>query len=106
MLRQALQPALRNLVTRLTKVFLRARVAGLEHYPHHEQRVLIVANHVSALDWLLLATLLPDRPVFVIAPGLAPATLAETVATVYSIYRRGPRPARVFAGAQRASGQR
>ena len=71
MLRQALQTVLRNSITSLIKLLLRVRVVGLEHYPHHEQRVLIVANHVSALDGLLLATLLPDRPVFVIAPAFA-----------------------------------
>ena len=68
---QSLQAVLRNVLTAVTKAFLRARVVGLEHYPRREQRVLIVANHVSVLDWLLLATLLPDRPVFVIAPRFA-----------------------------------
>jgi acyl-[acyl-carrier-protein]-phospholipid O-acyltransferase/long-chain-fatty-acid--[acyl-carrier-protein] ligase len=44
---------------------------GWEHYPHHEPRLLIVANHVSYLDGALLAAFLPDLPVFVINTHMA-----------------------------------
>jgi acyl-[acyl-carrier-protein]-phospholipid O-acyltransferase/long-chain-fatty-acid--[acyl-carrier-protein] ligase len=44
---------------------------GWEHYPHHEPRLLIVANHVSYLDGALLAAFLPDMPVFVINTHMA-----------------------------------
>jgi acyl-[acyl-carrier-protein]-phospholipid O-acyltransferase/long-chain-fatty-acid--[acyl-carrier-protein] ligase len=44
---------------------------GWEHYPHHEPRLLIVANHVSYLDGMLLAAFLPDLPVFVINTHMA-----------------------------------
>lgn len=61
--------ALKALLAVLFKVVLRARVEGLAHYPPPEQRVLIVANHSSWLDELLLAALLPDTPLFALTPA-------------------------------------
>ena len=66
-MRQVLQRLTRRLCLWLFRVELR----GWEHYPQHEPRLLIVANHVSYLDGMLLASFLPDLPVFVINTHVA-----------------------------------
>lgn len=52
----------------LLRTGLRVRVVGREHLPDANQRVLIVANHVSTLDALLLSVVFPTRILFA-APG-------------------------------------
>lgn len=52
-------------------VFYRIRVKGLENYEAAGQRVLIIANHVSFLDAVLLKVYLPGDPAFVINPHIA-----------------------------------
>jgi acyl-[acyl-carrier-protein]-phospholipid O-acyltransferase/long-chain-fatty-acid--[acyl-carrier-protein] ligase len=55
----------------LLKIFYRIQVKGLEHYQKAGLQVLIIANHVSLLDPLLLATFLSKDTVFIIPPQLA-----------------------------------
>uniref|UniRef100_A0A450Y5U2 Acyl-[acyl-carrier-protein]-phospholipid O-acyltransferase / long-chain-fatty-acid--[acyl-carrier-protein] ligase n=1 Tax=Candidatus Kentrum sp. SD TaxID=2126332 RepID=A0A450Y5U2_9GAMM len=52
-------------------VFYRARIKGLENCRAAGKRVLIIANHTSFLDGILLATYLPGDPAFVINPRIA-----------------------------------
>jgi acyl-[acyl-carrier-protein]-phospholipid O-acyltransferase/long-chain-fatty-acid--[acyl-carrier-protein] ligase len=49
----------------LTK-FYKVKIKGLENYQKAGNRVLIVANHLSFLDAILLVVFLPDRPMFAI----------------------------------------
>ena len=49
----------------------RVRVEGLENYRAAGQRAVIVANHVSFLDGVLLATFLPGHPVFAVDTHIA-----------------------------------
>ena len=46
--------------------FHRVRVTGLENYKAAGERVVIVANHQSYLDALLIAAYVPDSPTFAI----------------------------------------
>ncbi|MCB1825762.1 MAG: 1-acyl-sn-glycerol-3-phosphate acyltransferase, partial [Candidatus Competibacteraceae bacterium] len=62
---------LQRLTRQLCRWLFRVELRGWEHYPHHEPRLLIVANHVSYLDGMLLAAFLPDLPVFVINTHVA-----------------------------------
>ncbi|MGI9213011.1 MAG: AMP-binding protein [Methylococcaceae bacterium] len=48
---------------RLLKIVFRVRLHGFEHYAEAGERVLIVANHVSYLDPVLLWAFLPDEEV-------------------------------------------
>lgn len=57
-----LTPFIRWIVTRLFKI----KVVGLENYAKAGDRVLIVANHTSLLDGVLLYLFLPERPTFAI----------------------------------------
>ncbi len=53
-------------VRTLFKLLFRIEVHGLENYAATGERVLIVCNHVSLLDGMLLYLFLPDRPTFAI----------------------------------------
>lgn len=62
---------LRILVRTLFKLLFRVQVHGEHHYAAAGPRVLIVANHTSLLDGMLLYLFLPERPTFAINTGMA-----------------------------------
>ena len=49
----------------LTKLY-KVEIKGLENYQKAGNRVLIIANHLSFLDAILLAVFLPNRPMFAV----------------------------------------
>ncbi len=53
------------------RLFFRAEVRGLENLVNAGPRVLIVANHVSTLDAVVLSALLPGRILFATHAGIA-----------------------------------
>ncbi len=55
----------------LLKLFYRVEVRGLEHIEGIGDRAVIVANHVSFLDGILLASFLPNKPVFAVDTFIA-----------------------------------
>lgn len=55
---------LRPVLTFLLRLLFRVEVRGLEHYKNAGERLLIISNHQSFLDPLLLAVFLPDKPAF------------------------------------------
>ncbi|MEJ2762261.1 MAG: 1-acyl-sn-glycerol-3-phosphate acyltransferase, partial [Gammaproteobacteria bacterium] len=55
----------------LLRLLYRVRVTGMEHYREAGQRVLIVANHASLLDGILLYAWLPETPTFAINTKIA-----------------------------------
>jgi acyl-[acyl-carrier-protein]-phospholipid O-acyltransferase / long-chain-fatty-acid--[acyl-carrier-protein] ligase len=55
----------------LLRLLYRVTVTGLEHFHQAGPRVLVVANHTSFLDAVLLALFLPDRLTFAIDPRIA-----------------------------------
>ena len=64
--------ALLQVLTRaLCRLLFRVELTGWEHYPHGAERLLIVANHTSFLDGVLLSAFLPEVPVFVINTRMA-----------------------------------
>lgn len=60
-----------QIVRTILKLLYRVEVKGLEHYRNAGQRVLIVANHTSFLDPVLLSVFLPDRLSFAINTQIA-----------------------------------
>lgn len=53
------------------KILFRAEVRGLEHYRSVDGPAVIIANHVSYLDGLLLAGFLPGWPVYAVHTEIA-----------------------------------
>lgn len=57
---------LKNFLKVIFKTLYRVEVTGLENFRDAGKRVVIVANHLSFLDGLLLALFLPGKPMFAI----------------------------------------
>ncbi|MBX5473260.1 MAG: AMP-binding protein, partial [Acetobacteraceae bacterium] len=55
-----------RLLRAMAKVFYRASISGLDHYPPPDERAVVVPNHFSYIDGPLLAAFLPDQPVFAV----------------------------------------
>ncbi len=62
---------LKLLVRFLFRLLFRIEVTGMENYHKAGRRVLIVGNHVSLLDGVLLYLFLPERPTFAINTQIA-----------------------------------
>jgi acyl-[acyl-carrier-protein]-phospholipid O-acyltransferase/long-chain-fatty-acid--[acyl-carrier-protein] ligase len=62
---------LKGLLRRVLRLVFRVEVSGLPHYAGVGERALIVANHVSFLDAVLLAVFLPGRPSFAVNTRIA-----------------------------------
>jgi acyl-[acyl-carrier-protein]-phospholipid O-acyltransferase/long-chain-fatty-acid--[acyl-carrier-protein] ligase len=63
--------SLRHIFRVIARLLFRVEVEGIEHYHRAGSRVLIIANHVSFLDGILLAVFLPKIPLFVINTYMA-----------------------------------
>ena len=57
---------LKNLLKKFLTKLYKIEIKGLENYEKAGNRVLIVANHLSFLDAILLAVFLPEKPMFAI----------------------------------------
>lgn len=57
---------IKKFLQRLLRLLYRVEIHGLENYHKAGERVLIVANHISYLDPLLLGVFLPDKITFAI----------------------------------------
>lgn len=62
---------LKTLLRKIFTALYRVEVKGGEHYREAGQRVLIVANHLSFLDAVLLALFLPEKPMFAVNSHIA-----------------------------------
>ncbi len=59
----------RSLLQSLLRFLFKCRVTGLENFKFAGRRVLIISNHVSLLDGVLLAAFMPERITFAINTG-------------------------------------
>jgi acyl-[acyl-carrier-protein]-phospholipid O-acyltransferase / long-chain-fatty-acid--[acyl-carrier-protein] ligase len=57
----------------ILRFFYKVEVKGLEHYEAAGRKALIIANHTSFLDGILLSAFLPDRAAFAIDTEMAKA---------------------------------
>ena len=67
MLRILPDDLLKTYLYTLLKVLFRLQVQGLENYEKAGKRVMLIANHTSYLDALLIAAVLPEKPLFAIS---------------------------------------
>lgn len=71
-------------------IFYRVEVKGMEHYHAAGKRVLIVANHTSFLDGLLLGAFLPDRISFAINTQIARKWFSRLIAPFVNLFVMDP----------------
>ncbi|MBX9785956.1 MAG: acyl-[ACP]--phospholipid O-acyltransferase [Alphaproteobacteria bacterium] len=57
---------LKDLLLKILTILFRFEIHGLENYQKAGKRVILVANHTSYLDALLVAAALPEKPLFAI----------------------------------------
>jgi acyl-[acyl-carrier-protein]-phospholipid O-acyltransferase/long-chain-fatty-acid--[acyl-carrier-protein] ligase len=60
------EPNLRHFLYSFLRLLFRLEVHGLENYKAAGERVIIIANHSSYIDALLVAAVLPEKPIFAI----------------------------------------
>ncbi len=62
---------LKNLLKKFLTKLYKIEIKGLENYEKAGNRVLIVANHLSFLDAILLVVFLPEKPMFAVNTFIA-----------------------------------
>lgn len=62
---------LKNLLKKFLTKLYKIEIKGLENYEKAGNRILIVANHLSFLDAILLAVFLPEKPMFAVNTFIA-----------------------------------
>ena len=67
------ETVLKSLVRGVLRLCYRVEVAGAENMPAPGSRAVVVVNHVSFLDGLLLAAFLPGKPTFAVHTRIAQA---------------------------------
>lgn len=81
---------LRSLLAIPLRLAFRVRVNGLDNYRRAGPRAVVVANHVSFLDGLLLAVFLPGRPVFAVDTYIARRWWARPVLALARVFTVDP----------------
>ncbi len=64
---------IKSLIRRVLELLYRVELLGAENMPRVGERAVVVVNHVSFLDGLLLAVFLPGKPVFAVHTTIANA---------------------------------
>ncbi|MBO4644431.1 MAG: MFS transporter [Alphaproteobacteria bacterium] len=77
---------LRSIVQAVLEFFYRVTVKGLPNFQAAGKRVLIVANHASLLDGLLIAAFMPEKITFVIKPEWENKWFAKLFSLMIDLY--------------------
>ena len=80
----------RSVAQSLLSIFFKVRVKGLENYEKAGKRVLLVANHTSLLDGLLVAAFMPEKLIFAINTNIAKKWWVKIFTSVVKIYPIDP----------------
>ncbi len=81
---------LRRILKVLLKFFYRVEITGLEHFKQAGDRVLIVANHTSFLDGLLLACFLPKKLSFAINTQISERWYSRLIRPIVNLFAMDP----------------
>jgi acyl-[acyl-carrier-protein]-phospholipid O-acyltransferase/long-chain-fatty-acid--[acyl-carrier-protein] ligase len=79
-------PLLKVVLKALLKLVFRVEVAGAENMPLPGAGAVVVVNHVSYLDGLLLAVFLPGRPTFAVHTRIAEAWWMKPVLPFFDAF--------------------
>lgn len=81
---------LKQLFKIILRLFYRVEVKGLENFQQVGERTLIVANHTSFLDGLLLATFLPGKLSFAINTQIARRWFSQIIKPFVNLFIMDP----------------
>lgn len=81
---------LKLLLRALLRLLYRVEVHGLEHYARTGPRCLIIANHTSLLDGVLLYAWLPETPTFAINTQIAARPMFRPFLKLVELFRLDP----------------
>ncbi len=81
---------LKRIAAIILKLLFRVELEGLDNYKQAGSRVLIVANHTSFLDAVLLAVFLPDRITFAINTQIAQKWWVRPFAGIVRLFPMDP----------------
>ncbi len=80
----------KSLLRGLLRLLYRVELRGAEHYPHNAERLMVIANHTSFLDALLIAAFLPERLTFAINTHIARAWWLRPMLALVDTYPLDP----------------
>ncbi|MHB8746712.1 MAG: 1-acyl-sn-glycerol-3-phosphate acyltransferase, partial [Gammaproteobacteria bacterium] len=80
----------KTVIRGILRLLYRVEVRGLAHYAAAGQRVLIVANHTSFLDALLIGAFLPERLTFAVNTFIARSLLMRPLAILVNLFPMDP----------------
>ena len=81
---------LKQLFKLLLLIFYRVEVKGIEHYHAAGKRVLIVSNHTSFLDGILLGSFFPDRLSFAINTQISQRWFSRLIKPFVNLFVMDP----------------
>jgi acyl-[acyl-carrier-protein]-phospholipid O-acyltransferase/long-chain-fatty-acid--[acyl-carrier-protein] ligase len=84
------ETVIKGLLRALLVLLYDVKVDGAEHMPRPGQSAVVVVNHVSFLDGLLLAAFLPGRPTFAVATQIANAWWAKPMLKLFDAFPVDP----------------
>lgn len=84
------ETVIKALVKAALRLLYRVELVGAEHMPQPGERAVVVVNHVSYLDGLLLAAFLPGKPTFAIHSHIARAWWAKLAMKLFKAFPVDP----------------
>jgi len=84
------ETVIKSLIRGLLRLLYRVEVSGQENMPRPGERAVVVVNHVSFLDALLLAAFLPGRPTFAINTRIAQAWWMRPILGLFEAFPVDP----------------
>jgi acyl-[acyl-carrier-protein]-phospholipid O-acyltransferase/long-chain-fatty-acid--[acyl-carrier-protein] ligase len=84
------ETVLKGLTRTLLKALYRVELTGAENMPLPGERAVVVVNHVSFLDGLLLAAFLPGKPTFAIHSAIARAWWVKPFLSLFDAFPVDP----------------
>jgi acyl-[acyl-carrier-protein]-phospholipid O-acyltransferase/long-chain-fatty-acid--[acyl-carrier-protein] ligase len=80
------ETVIKAVVATILRILFRVEVRGAENYIAAGDRAVVVVNHVSFLDGLLIGALLPGKPMFVVNTEIAKKRWAKPLLSLVDVF--------------------
>ena len=84
------ETVIKAVLSAILRFIYRAEVRGMENYTSAGERAVVVVNHVSFLDGLLIAALLPGKPTFAVNTDIAKTWWAKPLLSLVKVFPVDP----------------